>query len=537
MSVVPFTRQLGARSGVQLNPLIDNSERLVPGNTDQTCAIVGRFTRGRIDRAFRVNRSNTFKHLGKAQSIKLNALNEALVHVYDTLQNGTYEVVVSRLITAAAVNNYMIATDNVLATSVWTTAATLPGSYLVAVKHLECYNDGVIAEINGAKAFDTDGVTAIATKWVTLRLRDVVSGAVLHSFEGSLDPAAVNEFGASTYLPSVVESLTDAVEVTVFAGATIPTTSGIYGKDVGGVDKTASKTLVYFTEGGTSYVNTDYDAAINRLEYGDSNFGYIIGGGTQAVALLSKLILAGIRLNKQVLWDIPGNLSPSAAITFYKQLNIDSHYSQAYWAPLQTDDPINGGKGYIGTSCINAGLRCARNAVTNSNGLAKKNWPIAGKEHPIARTGPIQKYTPTDQELDDLASARINPVIYQRFNAGGKFVFFDSLTGAKSDGDRKLIAVADMSSAVDDWVTLMANESLQLPIVEAVRRIGDFLQNLFEALQAAEWIKPSPALDGAAFQFSVEPNALRPNDRVDVNYWLKYDGTTRAIHVQQTLSK
>lgn len=234
---------------------------------------------------------------------------------------------------------------------------------------------------------------------------------------------------------------------------------------------------------------------------------------------------------------MPGDLSPSAAITFYNQLNIDTHYSQCYWAPLLSTDPLNGGKDYLGTSGINVGFRCARNARTDANGVPPKNYPVAGKDWALDRTGIIQTYSPSEQELDDLAKAKINPVIFIAYNSGGRFVFSDSLTGAKTEGDRKLVAVADMSSQVDDWVTAYGQEVLQLPMEVAIKKMTDFLQQLFEGIEAAKWIKPSKQLNNRSFVGEVKPNNQRPKDRMDVNYWLSYDGTTRAIYVQQTISK
>ena len=38
-------------------------------------------------------------------------------------------------------------------------------------------------------------------------------------------------------------------------------------------------------------------------------------------------------------------------------------------------------------------------------------------------------------------------------------------------------------------------------------------------------------------KFDVRPNEARPFDRMDVNYWLRYDGCVRQIFVTQTLSK
>ncbi|MBL0011132.1 MAG: hypothetical protein IPP22_09330 [Nitrosomonas sp.] len=59
-----FVRQLGAESGVQLNPLRDNSEIPTSGNGDQVFAAMMRATRGRIDKPFKVDRGNVTRKLG-----------------------------------------------------------------------------------------------------------------------------------------------------------------------------------------------------------------------------------------------------------------------------------------------------------------------------------------------------------------------------------------------------------------------------------------------------------------------------------------
>ena len=40
-----------------------------------------------------------------------------------------------------------------------------------------------------------------------------------------------------------------------------------------------------------------------------------------------------------------------------------------------------------------------------------------------------------------------------------------------------------------------------------------------------------------SFVAEVKPNANRPDDRVDVGYFMHYEGTARAIYIQQTFSK
>lgn len=538
----PHTRQLGAQPGIQLNPLRDNTDGFVADASDQVAAIVGRFKRGRIDAPFKVNRGNLKAKLGSPESIRISALNEAYVQLYESINSGTYEAVVARLVTSAAVNSYAI--FNIAAgVSAFTSNAVAPTSaYLFYLQHLGCFNDGIRIEVAADKVLDVDGVTSIPAKVITLRIREP-NGNLMYEFTGSLDPLAVDEYGKDYFIGSVIAAQTDAVTIGVFSGAAIPITADCYGKNTDGSAKVATtgvNPLVLFSEGGTGYLTADYDNAISKLENGSVDFGYIMSGGTQAVALLSKLAQLAVRANRQFPFDVPGSLAPIAAITFINQLNLDTHYCHAYWAPLTTDDPVNGGKALIGTSGYNVGRRCARNAQTNAYGLAPKNFPVAGKEWPLNRTGIKQTYNPTEYELSDLALAKINPVIFERYNGGGKFVFTDSLTCAKVAASyRKLISVAEMSSTIDDMVSKFGKEILQLPMDIAIKRTNDFLKFTFDACRASGWLVASDdgQLGDKGYTFTITRNQVRPADRMDIAYGLHYDGVVRAIFITQTLSR
>lgn len=535
-----FARQLGSQSGVQLNPLRDMTDGFAPDNSDQVFGIIMRTTRGRIDKPFRVNRGNFQKKLGRGESLRSSALNEAHIHVFEALQKGAASTVVQRLTTSAAVLSSIIVTQpaDPATDLAFAVAKAVPTDkpFLLAIKHLECYNDGVVVELH-ADAVLAGGAPA-ANRLVTLRLRDKENN-VLYEFLGSLDPDALDDYRQSAYLPDVVERLTDNVEVIVGAGAEILPTSNAYGRDANGRQKLAvSPVMAYFSEGSTAYGTPDFVRARDLLQKTEHDYAYIVSGGSQAPALLSTLAQLAYDTNRQFAWDVPGTLSPEAAIAFIDQLNFDSHYCQAFWAPLKSDDPLGlNGKVVLGTSAYNVARRCLRNAQTDANGFAPKNYPIAGKNWPLDRTGITQIHSP-DDALSDLADAKINPVIYVKYNGGGKFVFSDSLTCAKTTVSfRKLISVADMASSIDDWVTRFAREALQLPMDVSVKKTEGFLKKLFAGAKSAGWIVPSTELDGEAFQYVVQPNALRPADRMDVSYSLRYDGTNRQTFVTQTISR
>ena len=326
----------------------------------------------------------------------------------------------------------------------------------------------------------------------------------------------------------------------------IPPGSPAYGYDSAGKEKWAkSGVMEYFDEGGTGYATSDYAIARQRLQGTVHNYTYISSGGTQSPGLLGQLAQLAFDTNRQLRFDVPGNLTPDAAIAFVEQLNFGAsetaHLLQAFWAPLKSDDPTGvNPKGYIGAATLNIAYACGRNAQVNAKGFAPKNYPVAGREWPIRRTNVVQTYSPSNQELNALARAKINPVLFGTFTGGGRYVFCDSLTSALVESSlKKLISVADMSTSIDEAVTRFSKDVLQLPMQVAVKRMKDFLGELFTGAQASGWLVPSndQFMGGAAFKFAVQPNEVRPYDVMDVSYWLRYDGTVRQIFVTQSLTR
>ena len=696
--MVPFVRQLGAESGVQLNPLVDGSEIPSVGNADQKFGIIMRATRGRIDKPFLVDRGNVFKKLGNGETIRVNALNEAWVSVVEALNNGAYEAVVQRLVTDQAKVKYAVlrrradikpkelspteTVDNVfpaiikdkagqvvdpisefwgdvikvddthvkielrgeklkkhqneqgveglwcgfaivapqdatkykknggepkdLETNVhdkekgyalyWDvskqskaavtiqfckgdsgetpigepityeadTSKVIPETetvpefefsvedelptdkFVLAVKHLECFNDGIKLSFHADQKIENG--EEVPNEVITVKLTDP-DGVQLYEFTGSLVDGAKDDYGSSYFLPDVVSNRTDNVELTVGVtgiDAAINTDSTAYGYTENGQQAwVESDTLICFEEGGFAYTVQDYMKARENLQHTEHDFMYISSGGSQAPALLAQLAQLAFDSNKIFKFNVSGELDVEAAIAFVNQLNMGAnktaHLIHAFWSPIKSDDPTGvNPKGYFETATLNIAFACGRNAQTNAKGFAPKNYVVAGREWPINRTGITQTCKISDQDKDKLAKAKINPVCYEIYTGGGRYVYFDSLTQALVDNSqRKLISVSEMSVDIDDKVCRAAKDYLQLPMDKAIQNLNEYLKVLFEGAQASRWIVASndPQMGGAAFKYLVQPNEAKPYDAIDVNYWVRYDGTARAIFVTQTLTK
>lgn len=545
---VNMSRAINKRSGVQQNFIADKSE-IGSVASDYNGGFIGRFTRGRIDKVFAVSLERLDRKLGTAVSLNVSPLGEAQIQVYEALRYGMQQAVVSRLIATDAVNKLLIASASVPAENggaappVWSTgleSAGLPQGALIAFKHLECFNDGLVCEINAQAAENEQGAPA-PSKIITVQFVDPVSGkTIIGPFTGSLDPRATDEFGNSSYIADVIDKGTDDLDVIeVAADASVPVACAFYGK-ANNQDKFASTQLNYFTEGRTVYTAAEMAAGADRLRRAKPNFTYLNAGGTENVALLALMADLGKELNKQFPFDVPGRLSPEAAVAFVQSIgaSVKTLYGQCFWAPLKRDNPIAGGKAFFGTSGQQIGLRCARNAQVNSKGIAPRNRVIAGSDYGLSGTNITQTYDVNEvDDLELLAENQINPCIFKDYpTSGGKYAWLDSLTGAQTTGASKLIAVAEMATFLDDKVSAYGQETLQKPMNEAITMMTRFMaKNLLPACESAGWFNGTGELNGAAWQTLTKPDESAPYDVMSVLYDVCYQGTNRITKAQQTI--
>jgi hypothetical protein len=609
MSYRPFHRALGYQPGVQVNPLIDNTDGAAISNTDQIIGALARLPRGRIDRPIRVNRGNFATTTGQNPTpLRASALNEARIQIYESLRAGAFEFVVQRLTGSNTVNRYAVlrlasgaalsatvsggvitaititqggvnyvtgqtlafggpgsgAKGTVIATNgaitgvtiinggfgyttaptvtvaenvSWTAEDTMPTSgYVLAIEDKNCWNDGIKLSLHAAS---TDTATPMASTDVVLRISDPATGEVVREFAGSLDSAALDDFNSSQYLPDVAAMADESYIISVAAGAVIPVTASCYGTDANGRAKwgTSVGAVVLFSEGTTGYTESDFIRCVNALVNGDLPFGYLISAGTQSVSLLTKLAEAAVDANTQFLYDVPGTLGKDAAIAFHRMLGFDSHLVQAYWAPIEAIDPLNGGRAIWGTSGLQAGMRAKRNAQRNAKGFAPKQYPIAGKDYPVQRAGMRKTVTLTDSDESELAKFHLNPVSNKNYGSGDLYVFTDQLTSARTDvSKRKLITVAERSVDLEWMVAAYCQQLIHLPLQEAVHKANAFFDHLSANAAASDWLRPAAQLQGRSMAWEVTADENRA-DRIAVRYWASFDGNARQFFITPYLSK
>lgn len=567
-----FVRQIGEQSGIQLNPTVDRTDGIA-GIGDQTAAIVGSFTRGRIDKPFWVDSQTLRARLGAPVSIAKSLLNEAYLHVYEALNNGAQQVLVSRLVRTTQTNNYVaIQVDATLGTlqtelgepildqdgdpltvgntAIISAASTIATGFAdelaIAFKLKDGINEGFVVRANFDAYDDVDawnsGHTVFNPKSLrlTIEILDKTSLQVLYSAIGAVHPDSIDEFGQTRYIGNLASDVFEFYPGNLpDAGYQAALEDSTMGVMVNGTRLFIRQAVDPYNHGDTAYTNSELDTACNALRYNNEDFGYIMGGGTRSVPLLVRLKDLAYHTETLLAIDAPCEYSEEDAITWVAALNFDEFLVSCYWTPLKCDEPLNGGKASWGTSGVQIGLRCNRNARLNSLGFAPKQNPIAGKDWPLPRTGISQLRNPTPIQLSNLAKAKINTVILDKFSDGSRYTFRDSLSMARTlISKKKLNSVADMSTDLNQRIVRICKDHLQKGMTVAIARSRAQIERLLKNAEASGWLVPSrdPAMLGLSYFADLKPNDARPNDWLDVRVSVSFDGVARVAIIEQTIT-
>lgn len=459
---------------------------------------------------------------------------------------------------------------------------------LFFLKHHECFNNGIYLSVHADEKYSALH-TNVANDIITIRVLDS-NKVELYEFTGSLDQTAKNERNESIYLGDVIASQTDDFEFcvgltteddfTTFTPIAETTGASKYGSNAYGYNVLKNKKWVtsallkpfqvttakadqsLFVSASAIEQASDisvYVGARHKLIETPYKYAYISTGGSLVPNLIQQSALLAYYRNAQLRYDVPaedatGVSSTDQVSTFVSGLGLETaftdenikyedaaHLIHGYWAPISSTDPTGVNINcFLGMATLNIAYACNRNKLINSKGFAPKHYPIAGFNYPINRTNLNQIFYPNSKDMETLARLRVNPVFFQTFSDGGRFIFVDSLTHTQNNVSlKKLISVVEMSTSIDDAIVRYGNEVLQLPMPVALKRLRDYLSDLFRSAESSGWIIPSndPELQGKSHRFLVEQDKLRPYDRINIQYWVRYEGTLRQLFVTQTLTR
>lgn len=544
-----FTRSLGYEPGIQLNPTIDSSEGFATDTVEeQTMAGVMRLPRGYIDRAFRVNKGNVATITGKPEAVRKNHLNIAHTQLVEAVKKGARTCLVSRLVGENAVIKWILvnkaaqANDEGLYELEFTLSNEQPTTgFLFAIKHKQCFSDGIKIAVSANEVEADDGSLQDAT-YITLTIMDKDENQ-LDSFTASIDLESLDDDGYPNDMASVIEKYSaDDYEMLIANDAVIGKDTNAYGFNEIGIQREAVSSLLQaFDEGDVeSFTADQYAAAIEKLEKSETDFIYISSFQSESVSLCSQLGDLAYAKNIQYGLDVPGSFTPKQAIAWLKQLGLKTHLIYALWTPITCFDPSGvSGRLMLGTSAYRCALSCARNAVTNAKGFSNKQYPIAGRNYPLARTGMKQIYTPNKFELSDLAKAGITPVIYQTYQSGSSYVFNDAITlSGKSTSALNLVSSAEIAITLERHICRIAHEFLKFkPMQEAIKDTRKYAGELLEDAETSGWLVKSEELEGNSWMLSVQASEQKPFDTLVIKTKMRPEGCARQIMITNEVTR
>lgn len=533
---------IGDMSGVAVNIPLDTTGTLQPSIGAGVVALAGRFTRGRVDKPFLVDKSKIREKLGKPASMRINQTNEAYVQAYEACLRGASGLVVSRIVSELAKNKWFVVrsgTDENPISLSDTKPASMDAKTAFAFQLKNCINEGVYIEFNFNRETQRASVIIKDRELVQhggLKV-DTPNGGTLYEFDGSIRVDAKNDYGESDFIgDNATLYYGDEIEFIVNPNLTEDSAPLTFGTG----NPTTFKSgfgYAYFTDLGTPKA-ADYQRAAEALGNTSAQYNTIIAA-TESTALIQALGEVAIQYNRRLMIDIDGKLSPEAAIAWKKQFNFGAQegmYLSWIWSPISRVDPTGAsGNMVFGTSGMRAGYKSAQNLNLNALGLPPLQQPIAGKNFMLSGVNLVQQYMPTDSELAALAQEHIIPVLYQEYDDGAGYVWNDSLTGAKKSGISKLESASDISIWAQETWGKFAKGLEQTPMSEAITKATQFTVKTLQMMEASKWLTPSKALGGATYSYIIQPNERYPEDRLEIEISLAINGVVRRVTINQRL--
>lgn len=533
-NIYQMTPLIGQQPGVQINPAVDRTDRLLQESGDQTFAVVAKLSRGRIDKPMRVSADRLIRYCGRAGSMRASELNSTYIQIVDAMTTGAAATVVSRLVSSQAQNQYIVVNHGAIdaltpdsINTIFTLSEDLATGtdWFVQIKVSDCINEGVFIELSKGNSVDELSLKVRERKFNRSGV-EIGTGEILYEVTGSTNMDSVDGNNQSNYIGDIVEKhYGDWIQIEVNQqNRSILVTDTLHSDSIG-------KGMVPFTDSGV-LADEDFVSCANAIRKTSLQYRYIICDLANT-ALLNALYLAAVANNRKMFVEVPGDLNPEAAKTWQSQFNFDaqdSMYVDWIWTPVKRQDPTQkNGIVLLGSVGQKVGYSCERNGRTNGFGMPALQQPIAGSDYRLTGTNFTQIYEPDNMELADLAEARINPCIYQEYHNGSGWVWSDSLSGTEKTGISKLSSATEIVIWLMHYFGRYSKSHLQKPMTDRIKKQKEEMEKVLTWAEASGWLVPSASLGGASFTYEVARNARYPDDRMDWAMNISIEGVVRQV--------
>lgn len=541
------TKTLGAAPGIQFQGTKDQSEVSSIGALS-TAVFLGEYKRGRLDRAFAVTTGNIKARLG------YDPTNPDYMAVQDCLDAGVPQVYVRRIRSgldelAAESGDFDDYTLPTIAVHVNAAGAvSLNGASPVVSIDYQLHDVIDAGYSLDVAFFYRPGVSAIAaTTDVVARLtfKDATTGDELYRISGTLSERnGSTSLEAAAEYAEVFESFTvtitgddDDAATACFAGAAGNLPNSL------GRDKT---TLTISAAGGVGETvpASYYDAVYQDIQQMENLPDYLVVAKSSTTGIWNLAARLIDKLNIHALQEIDGSNDLDAAIATAEAMDAADYRATFFYNPhkarLRDATGIRGARAHRPVVGVQVAYRLLRNAATDGNGIPPIHVPVGGYDYPVRFRGMVAS---PDVILDEsalnlLAEAKINPVVFERYQGGSRFIFGDVLTQYTSDNSAlRLANAAEIATFTENVVIQIVRRHLLKNsdgfITSADRDCRRFLDNCV----TAGLLVDAEDLDGFPYTLSLTPREDRPFDAVEVSLARRPEGATRAVYFNSSVNK
>lgn len=546
MTVV--TKALGAAPGIQWQGVVDQSGGSRSGSLG-VGLFLGAFGRGRLDRAFPVTADTISARLGYDPS------DADYMAVQDALDSGIPQVWVRRIRAGMAetvaesgtFDNYTLPSRVVTVVAGGTVGLAGSSPKLSITFEMEdVMDDGCKLDVAFFQRAGSMTVTGLDDIIARLVWKDSVTGEELYRLSGLLqsrdgEPSlAQSAEDSELFSVFTVTASVAADAVTAILASAAYNSTGTLGRGK------ATLTIPAISAGATATPPTAYmNAVFDDVRQMADKPKYIGVAKTSALTTWTLAMRLMDKLNCHLVGELAGNLSIDNAVALAASLDPADHRVALFYNPhpARPRDAISvrGAKAIRPVIGVQIGYRLLRNAAIDARGIPPLNVPIAGYDFPVRFKGMTASNDVVLDEpaLNRLAEAKITPVLFERYEDGGRFVFGDLLTqyGGSKTSALRLSNAAEIITFTEDVVLQIIRRHMLRGMNRFIDSADTDCRRFLDGCVTAGLLVPAEDLDGYPYVLSITPREDRPFDGVNVSLGRRPEGAVRAVYFNDTVNK
>lgn len=276
------------------------------------------------------------------------------------------------------------------------------------------------------------------------------------------------------------------------------------------------------------------DSLYNALVTLDERPSHIVLNRTNDLVVYNTLLRVIDKLNVPLDIELDPTLTVAQAVAMATSLSAQDDRVQIIWSPNKARPrdavTLKGRKKPCRAMGQYTGMKMLRNAVTSAKGIPRIESPIAGVDYPFTYPAMELAVALTEQDLEQLAKAKINVVRPINYDVGTFFVMSDILTQyPQKNSALRLVNVAEIVCYTTNRCTDILKRHMLKKTSGFLRDASRDIQEFLDGCVGADLLSASEELGGKPYSFTLVPDDNFPFERVRFYLARRPQGAVRAV--------